>query len=100
MTFKTFRAEETMITATEKLVLSLLADSRSLAARTIADRLNLTFKVARATAQRLVRAGLVTRNVVREFEKPDNSAQSWRFGGATMCVRKRAYYALDVEGDR
>ena len=79
-------------TTTEQRVLSLLADSHSLAARHIAGELGLTFEVARATAKRLVRAGLVTSEVRREFEKPDSAAQSWLFGGATMCVRRRAYY--------
>jgi len=76
-------------------VLGLLTNSGGrMSARSIAQRLDLTFQVARAAAKRLVGAGLVTSEVRREFEKPDRASQSWLFGGATMCVRRRAYYTV------
>ena len=84
-----------MANETTTRVLSLLTNSDSrLSARSIAMKLDLTFEVARAAAKRLVRAGLVTSEVVREFESPDSASQSWLFGGATMCVRRRAYYTV------
>lgn len=80
------------LTATEQLVLTLVAGAYRISARTLAAELNITFDVARSTAKRLVKAGLLTSEVVREFESPDSASQSWLFGGATMCVRRRAYY--------
>ena len=44
-------------------------------------------------AARLEKAGKLAKTIEREFDKCDNAAQSWRFGGATRCVRRRAYWS-------
>lgn len=47
--------------------------------------------MARA-CERLVRRGLVTREVRREFDRQTSARSSWYFGGAGSMVRQRAYY--------
>jgi predicted ArsR family transcriptional regulator len=88
------------LTATEQRVLTLLTSSdlrprlgrTGLSARDLAARLDIELDRVRATAKRLVKAGLLASEIVREFDKPHNAYQSWRFGGSTLCVRRRAYY--------
>jgi DNA-binding Lrp family transcriptional regulator len=80
------------LTAIDQRVLAFFRQSDyRLSARNIAARLNLKLEVARATAQRLVKAGLVTSEVVREFDQYWKMSRFSSNGGA--CVRRRAYYS-------
>jgi len=79
----------------ERKVLAILAAHFHISARQIASEADgeLTFDEARKVAQRLVKKGLATSEVVREFDPPSNlPGQGVLFGGAVMCVRRRAYY--------
>ena len=41
---------------------------------------------------KLVKAGTLTRTVRTEYDKQRGT--SWKFGGAGVCIRHRAYYGL------
>ena len=76
----------------EKVEDILINKPNGISAKVLSYELDMTFEATRRLLKKLVRKGLATSQVRREFERPDNAGQTWRFGGATMCVRRRAYY--------
>lgn len=83
-----------MMRLDDRRVLAILQEGYKLSTREIARESALTFDQARKVAKRLVKKGLATSEVKREFERPFTlPGQGALFGGSVMCVRRRAYYA-------
>jgi hypothetical protein len=85
-------------TIEEKAEAFLMNHPNGISAKVLSFELNMTFEATRRLVKKLVKKELATSQVRREFESPNNAAQSWRFGGATMCVRRRAYYTATCNG--
>tara|TARA_R110000824_G_scaffold8899_1_gene40340 strand:- start:4373 stop:4672 length:300 start_codon:yes stop_codon:yes gene_type:complete len=82
-----------MTTLEEKAEAILINEPYGISARVLSFELNMTFEATRRLVKKLVRKGLATSQVRREFERPRRAPnQGQMFGGATMCVRRRAYY--------
>ncbi len=82
-----------MFTLEEKAEAILINTPEGICARVLSCELNITFEAARRLVKKLVRKGLAASEVRREFERPSRAPnQGQMFGGAVMCVRRRAYY--------